>query len=192
MDKASQIRELREARLQSKVTAVMRERSAPSPAKVKETADRAEARSSTVEPFVHNGSGEGSIPSAPTTLAGSSAVERLPVKQDVARSIRARSATKGKTNKMPAVTQSSDFDKNNYQRLYLRMRRAMTDEKRAAAEAELREAFPNTRPRANKIETPLPITKPANQKPPKPLRSVKALKRSLNGKKSRKAKRGKR
>lgn len=147
---ADQVRQLREQRFADRARAMMTPRSAPSPAKVKEIADRAEAKSDTK--------------AAEQRMLAATGIYH-PVKHDGAHVFMEKEKTK-----MP-ISAAPDWDKSSYMRLYQRVKRATTDEVRAAAEAALREAFPNKRPRApsapkaNGDAAPKPAMKAERSKP---------------------------
>lgn len=193
---SDQVRSLREARF-ARTRSLVNSRTLPSAAEVKRIADKAQARS--------------------PTLARSSVVERVAVNHQVVGSSPTESAkparklaelviatklvgTEKEIKMSPALaTAAQDWDKSKYQTLYMRVKRAKTDEELHAAEAALREAFPNKRPRSGSValsgvEKKALALEPKIKKQnplPKPLRSMKAMKRGFNGQKSRKAQRAK-
>jgi hypothetical protein len=178
---ADQVRQLREQRFARRTQAMMTPRSAPSPAKVKEIADRAEARSSTV--ILPQPKSDATV----TVKAGASPIIVKPNANETI--VYGGGRQQGKTAKM--ATPAPAFDKNKFQMLYLRMRRAKTPELRTAAEAALREAFPNTRPRTNGSSANLPLREPPPREQKKiaaERRAKKVVKRSKSVRKAKKAK----
>lgn len=161
MDKLSQLRQMREHR-QRGFAALRRQLSA---AEIKDVADRAEARSSAVEPLVHNGLVAGSNPVAPTKP-----MRKLAESVIATKFIRTEKEFKLIRNEgKPAMTEAAPqvWSKGLYQKLYMTMQRARTDDERTAAETALRTAFPKTRPRKVKavpVEKTVKVAAPKKKK----------------------------
>lgn len=165
MDKLTQLREMRERNAKAgRVRSLVNPRTLPSAEAIKAAADRAEARSKISSPHeastearqeagrdgrktqVVNSDGVGGSPAHKIINGLNDAVEGRAARVTTY----AVDSKQGKTTKMSESAAGADWDKNLYQKLYLRVHRAKTPEARMEAEAALRKEFPNQRPRAKK------------------------------------------